>query len=124
MYKAFYQLPIWQNGAKLLEEIYKITKIFPLEEKYALTSQLRRSANSIIANIAESHGRFFYKDKVRVLYIARGEVEESRSHLLIACKLNYLTQEKYLEMNQAYNLLSKGINSYIIDLNSKNLNQH
>ena len=107
-----------------MEEIYKITKIFPLEEKYALTSQLRRSANSIIANIAESHGRFFYKDKVRVLYIARGEVEESRSHLLIACKLNYLTQEKYLEMNQAYNLLSKGINSYIIDLNSKNLNQH
>lgn len=122
MYKAFYQLPIWQNGAKLLEEIYKITKIFPSEEKYALTSQLRRSANSVIANIAESHGRFFYKDKVRVLYIARGEVEESRSHLLVAYKLNYLTQEKYLEMNQAYNLLSKGINSYIINLNSKNLN--
>jgi len=121
MYKQFYQVPIWQDGARLLEKIYKLTRNFPLDEKYALTSQLRRSANSVVANIAESHGRFFYKDKIRVLYIARGEVEETRSHLLIAHKLNYFAQEKYLEMDKSYNLLSKDINSYIIGLNIKNL---
>jgi four helix bundle protein len=120
MYKQFHQLSIWQTGASLLEEIYKITKKFPVEEKYALTSQLRRSANSIIANLAEAHGRYFYKDKIRILYIVRGEVEETRSHLLVSYRLNYIIKEKHLEMDKKYNFLSRDINSYIIDLNSKN----
>ncbi len=76
-YKNFYDMPVWQTGAKMVEEIYLISKNFPTEEKYALTSQLRRSANSIIANFAESYGRYFYKDKIRVLYIARAEAEET-----------------------------------------------
>ncbi len=121
MYKQFYQVPIWQDGAKLLEKAYKITRNFPLEEKYTLTSQLRRSANSVIANIAESHGRFFYKDKIRVLYISRGEIEETRSHLYVAFNLGYITQEIHLKMDNSYNLLCKDINSYIADLNSKNV---
>lgn len=116
-------MPIWQTGLNLLEEIYKITRNFPSEEKYSLTSQLRRSANSIIANIAESRGRYFYKDKIRVLYIARGEIEETRSHLLAALKLKYISQEKSSELDNLYNKLGRDINSYILDTNMKHQNR-
>lgn len=115
-------MPIWQTGSKLLEEIYKITKGFPTEEKYALTSQLRRSANSVISNIAESHGRYFFKDKIRILYIARGEIEEIRSHLLVAKKLNYITNEIQSGLDNSYNKLGRDINSFVLDLNSKKIN--
>ena len=84
MTKAFYELRIWQKGYELLMEIYRITSTFPKKEQYGLTSQLRNSANSVIANIAEGHGRYYFADKVRVLYTARGEVEETRSHLRVA----------------------------------------
>lgn len=60
MYKDFHELDIWRDGFNLLMKVYTLTDKFPGEEKYSLTSQTRRSANSIIANIAESHGRFSY----------------------------------------------------------------
>ncbi|MFZ2979250.1 MAG: four helix bundle protein, partial [Candidatus Magasanikiibacteriota bacterium] len=66
MYKDFHELQIWQDGYSLLMEIYIITELFPDFEKYSLVSQMTRSANSVIANIAESHGRYYFKDKVRV----------------------------------------------------------
>lgn len=77
----FYQLDIWKEGHKLLMEIYKITEVYPKEERYGLISQTRESANSVIANIAEARGRYYYADKIRVLYIARGEIQETQSHL-------------------------------------------
>jgi len=83
MAKAFYELHIWQKGFELLQEVYKVSVKFPVEEKYSLTSQIKNSAISVISNIAESHGRYHFADKIRVLYIARGEVEETRSHLRI-----------------------------------------
>jgi len=116
-------MPIWQTGLNLLEKIYMVTKNFPMEEKYALISQLRRSANSVIANIAESRGSYFYKDKIRVLYIARGEIEETRSHLLVAMKLKYINQEMSSELDNLYNKLGRDINSYILDINSKHQNR-
>lgn len=63
MAKGFYELNIWKKGYALLMEIYKITTSFPKEEKYGLTSQMRDSANSVIANIAEAHGRYYFADK-------------------------------------------------------------
>jgi four helix bundle protein len=80
----FYELEIWNKEYKLLLEVYKITSKYPPEEKYGLTNDTRRSANSVIANIAESHGKYYYADKVRVLYISRGEIEETQSHLRVA----------------------------------------
>ena len=83
-------------GYNLLMEIYMVSDLFPEVEKYALTSQMRRSSNSIIANIAESHGRFTYADKVRVLYIARGEITETRSHLSVAFGRKYIEKKNLL----------------------------
>lgn len=68
-------------------KIYKITSKFPPEEKYNLTSQLRSSANSVVALIAEAHGRYYYADKCRVLYQSRGECGETQSHLSVSLGL-------------------------------------
>jgi four helix bundle protein len=78
MASGFHELNIWKKGFALLMEIYKITATFPKEEKYGLSSQMKSSGNSVIANIAEAHGRYYFADKARVLYTARGECEETK----------------------------------------------
>lgn len=122
MAKTFFELEIWQKGYELLMEIYKITAKYPAEEKYNLIAQTRNAANSVIANIAESHGRYYFADKIRVLYTARGECEETRSHLKVAEGLRYLNKEIFDRLSNEYEGLSKGISSYISSLNRKKLN--
>lgn len=119
MANDFRELKIWQKGLELLIIIYRLTRKFPPEEKFGLTSQLRNSANSIIANIAESQGRYFLKDKIRVLYQSRGELEETRNHLIVAKKLGYLNEKEAEVLDNEYNGLAIGINNYIKSLNSK-----
>lgn len=93
MHKEFYERGLWKKSRKPLLGIYDITSEYPPEEKYNLTSQTRSSANSVVANIAEVHGRYHYADKVRV--IVRGEIEETRSHLRVARSLKYVSTEQY-----------------------------
>lgn len=112
----FYELKIWKKGFELLLKIYKITTNFPPEEKYNLTSQIRRSANSVISQIAEAHGRFSFADKVRVLYQSRGEIVETRSHLRVAFGLHYLSGKVYNFLDREYEGLGVGINLYIKSL--------
>lgn len=106
-------MKVYQKGYELLMEVYESIVSFPGEEKYGLSSQLRNSANSIIANIAEAHGRYYFADKARVLYIARGEVEETRSHLRVALGRKYITQQTFNRLDQEYEGLGKGISMYI-----------
>ncbi|MFA4830930.1 MAG: four helix bundle protein [Patescibacteria group bacterium] len=119
MYKEFHELSIWREGYELLMKVYTLTEKFPSEEKYALASQTVRSGNSVIANIAESHGRFSYQDKIRVLYIARGEIMETRSHIAVALGRKYITQEEFLHLNNNYCQLTKDLNAYINSLRKK-----
>ena len=116
MPKGFYDLNIWKKGHALLMEIYKITAAFPQEEKYGLSSQMISSANSVIANIAESHGRYYFADKARVLYTSRGECEETRSQLRVALGLKYINKKVFVYINEEYEGLSKGISKYIRSL--------
>jgi len=121
MGKSFRDLKIWQKGYELLLKIYEVTSKYPLEEKYGLVSDTWRSANSVIANVAESHGRYFFGDKIRVLYIARGEAEETRSHLSVALGRKYLSKENFDFLDKEYEGLGVGINFYIQDLEKQNL---
>lgn len=123
MYKSFKDLAIWQEGMALLKEVYKLSNYFPKEEKLGLARDLRRTANSVIANIAESHGRYFFADKVRVLYIARGEINEMMSHLFVAQELNYLTKEIVESLEIRYELLMKGLNLHLNSLKREKSNQ-
>lgn len=116
MAKTFYDLKIWQKGYELLMRIYEVTSQYPSEGKYGLTQDTRRSANSTVANIAESHGRYYFADKSRILYIARGETEETRSHLKVAEGRGYISNKIFQEIDSEYEGLSKGINTYIRSL--------
>lgn len=92
---------------------YKATQSFPSEERYRLTDQLCRSASSVPANIAEGKGRDSHKDFLKFLIIARGSVEETKYHLLLAKDLHYLSKEVYARLNGGYDLVGKLINGLI-----------
>ena len=113
MNKKFYELNIWKKGYELLMKVYEVTGKYPPEEKYGLVPDTRRSANSVIANIAEAHGRYYFADKVRVLYISRGEAEETQSHLRVALGRNYISKDDFEYLDNEYEGLKIGINNYI-----------
>lgn len=117
--KDFRELEIWKKGLDLLVEIYKVSAKFPKMEIYGLTDQIRRSANSIIANIAESQGRFTFADRIRVLYQARGEVYELRSHLSVAYKLKYIDSVTFEKLDSSYEVLAKQISSFVAYLEKR-----
>lgn len=80
--------------------IYDVTSSFPKEETFNLTSQLRRSALSVPANIAEANGRYHYAETIHFLYNARGSAEEVRSHLQAALDLKFINKTKYMDMEK------------------------
>ena len=85
-------LAVWKKALELSVLICQdILPKLPVDERYSLTSQLRRSAQSIPANIAEGVGRYYYQETIRFCYIARGSLEETYSHIIIAKRLNYLS---------------------------------
>lgn len=87
--KGYKELKVWQRAKKLVIEIYKITGLFPKEEIYGLTNQMRRCAVSIPSNIAEEHARS-HKEFIRFLDIAYGSLNELETQLEIACDLEFL----------------------------------
>lgn len=113
---GFRELKIWQKAFELDLQVRKLTQKYPKEEKYALVDQTNRSADAVPALIAESHGRFFAKDEIRVLYEARGEIEETQSHLLLASEVGYLTKSDLDHLDNEYEGLLKGISAYIRSL--------
>lgn len=109
----FRKLIIWQEAVRLALKVYKLTNKYPKEEMYGLTSQSRRSAVSVAGNIAESAGRFGYRDKIHLIIIARGSIEETRSHLSISYALGYIGSKEFGEIDQEYELLAKQVNVFI-----------
>jgi four helix bundle protein len=91
----FRQLKVWQVGHQLVLAVYRTTVSFPREEKFGLTSQMRRCAVSIPANIAEGCGRDTSPDFARFLQIALGSASELEYYLLLCKDLNLLADEKF-----------------------------
>jgi four helix bundle protein len=110
---GFEDLRVWQEAHRLMLKVYKITTLFPKTEMYSLTDQVKRSALSAPANIAEAHGRHHYLDKAKFLYNARGSADETRSHLMAAKDLTYLDKNEFDIINQEYIDLLKSLNSFI-----------
>lgn len=84
-------LLVWQKAMDLVVECYRVSVHFPKQEQFGLTSQLRRAAVSVPANIAEGHGRSSTKAYLNHLSIACGSLKELETHLLIAHRLDYVT---------------------------------
>src|SRR5688572_17224832 len=93
--QPFRKLLVWQTARQLALQLYKTTKTFPAEERYGLTSQIRRSAASVCANLAEGCGRQTRRDFARFAYIALGSASELEYHLLMAADLEILSRDMY-----------------------------
>lgn len=87
--RTFQDLVVWQKAHRFVLEVYRLTERFPKHELYGLTSQLRRAAVSIPANIAEGFKKKGLADKARFMNTAQGSLEESRYYLILATDLGY-----------------------------------
>ncbi len=92
MLKNYKELKVWQKSYELCLKIYRITTTFPKEERYGLTSQIRRSVVSIPSNIAEGYGRKSIADYIRMLYISYGSVCELETQILLAGDLGFIEE--------------------------------
>ena len=108
--KTFQDLIVWQRAHAFVLEVYKVTQLFPKSELYGLTSQFRRAAISIPANIAEGFRKNSDLDKARFYNIAQGSLEECRYYLILAKDLDYAETENYLHLLEK---VSKLLNGYI-----------
>lgn len=118
MYYRFENLEVWKLAREFVNLIYTLTKSFPKEELFALTSQIRRAAISIMLNITEGSDRKSDIEFIRFLRIAFTSLEEVVSALYIALDQKYITQKQFDELYPKTNFLSKKINSLINYLNT------
>ena len=91
--KSYTSLEVWQHARKLVSEVYNASRIFPKDELFGLTNQLRRAAVSVPSNIAKGCGRQTPRDTINFLFIARGSLYELETQVYVALDLNYLTAE-------------------------------
>ncbi len=105
--ESYQDLNVWQRGMTLAEMAYKLTKTFPREEMFGMTSQIRRAAASIPANIAEGWGRQGTKEFQQFLRIAQGSLREVETHLLLSQRVGITSQEKIQPLMAEATILSK-----------------
>jgi four helix bundle protein len=116
--RNFKDLRVWQLGMDIAKKCYFLTKDFPKDEMYGMTSQVRTSAVSIPANIAEGYGRKSTQDYIRFLNIAKGSLNELETHLLLSVQVQLcnkditeimsLLQEEHKMMSSLINKLGEG----------------
>jgi len=107
----FSDLTVWQRAHELTLETYRLTEKFPRSEQFGIISQLRRSAASVSANIAEGFGRRTTKELLRCLHISRGELEETRYFLILSRDLGYIVAEEFEGMNARCDSVGQLINA-------------
>jgi four helix bundle protein len=124
--KRFNELIVRQKAHQFVLNVYAMSSKFPKEEIYGLTSQFRRAAISIAANIAEGYGKKGKADKLRFFNITQGSLEECRYYLLLVKDLNFIkdnTHEVLLdEVSRLLNSYSRSISKFSLTLNSFILN--
>ena len=92
--KSYRELDAWKEAMDLVEGVYEITRAFPDDERFALTSQIRKAVTSVPSNIAEGYGRSHRKEYIHHLFMARGSLMEVETQLIIAVRLDYVTREQ------------------------------
>jgi four helix bundle protein len=101
--RSFRELTVWQKAIDLAMRIFELTKVFPAEERYSLTDQIRRSSRSVPSNIAEAWRKRRYPAAfVCKLNDAEGEAAETQSHIEIALRCHYMTEESAKEMDAQF----------------------
>ena len=111
--KRFEDLRVWQKSHQLVLAVYRLTRTFPVEERYGLTAQMRRAAASVPANIAEGFKRRGRPDKARLMNVAQGSLEELRYYFILARDLEYSTDGPHVEEADE---VARMLNAYIAAL--------
>ena len=122
MIKTHKDLDVYKLSITLVTDLYNVTKKFPKEELFSLTSQIRRSAISIPSNIAEGSARYHLKEFKQFLYIALGSASELETQLLIALNLKFMNNEDYKILLNKLTPVSKMLQGLIKSLNAKTNN--
>jgi four helix bundle protein len=116
MFQGVEKLIVYEKSYEWVLSIYEVTSEFPREELFGLTSQIRRSAASISANIAEGRARESDKEYKRFLYISRGSLEETKFHLNLSKDLGYIDSEIHTELIYDANKIGRLLNGLINSL--------
>lgn len=120
--RCFQDLVVWQKAHELVLHVYRITQEFPQEEIYGMTSQLRRAAVSIPANIAEGFVKKSNADKLRYFNISQGSLEECRYYFLLASDLGFLSDE-LAEIQSLSSVVSRLLNAYMKGIRDSRLDK-
>lgn len=115
-YNDFRDMSVWQKAFALLIDIYKLIKQFPPDERYALSDDLKRAANSVVHNLAEGYGRYEPKDKSRFYKISRGSAYESMSQILVGESQKYMSSELTENLITRYKDVIEELNALIFKL--------
>jgi len=114
--ESYRDLLVWQKALKLATSLYEITRLFPTEERYGLTSQMRRAAVSVASNIAEGQARHKTNEFVQFLFIARGSLAELDTQRMISRDLGYLVAEQDKALQSGIDELQRMIRALIARL--------
>ena len=115
-FTSFRDMPVWQEAMAVAEQVFALTDRLPRKEDYGFTSQVRRAALSISANIAEAFGRNHTLDKINFYYIARGSVTETQSHLEYGKRVGYMKPKSAEELSARLSGIYNDINKVILSL--------
>ena len=110
--KSFESLIMWQEAHKVTLRVYELTKLFPKEELFGLTSQFRRAVVSISANIAEGYKKRSSADKLRFMNISQGSLEECRYYIILSKDLGYISESGKSELEALISRTSYLLNAY------------
>lgn len=111
--RSFEDLECWKIGVEIRKLSMQIVRKLPAEEKYDLGSQLKRTARSITANIAEGYGRFHFQENIQFCRISRGSAYETIDHLIVASEESYITQSELGNAKELINKFLRVLNGYI-----------
>ena len=112
-------MPVWKLAMDIAKQIFDITVSLPRSEDYGLTSQIRRAAVSISANLAEGFGRETGPDKKKFYIISRGSAFETKSHLIYGKSVGYFNEKQVHSINQLIDNLIHELNKLIKSLNNR-----
>jgi four helix bundle protein len=117
--RSYKDLKVWQEAKALAEDAYRATRRFPKDESYGMTSQIRRAAVSVAANIAEGHGREGAGHFIQSLRVAQGSLKELETHFLLAERVGILPADASLPLIERCNVIGRMLRALLRAVQAK-----
>ena len=119
MRAKYEKLRVWMESMDLVEQVYQASRTFPRREDFGLTSQIRRAAVSVSANIAEGCGRYHTREFIQFLYTSRASLFELMTLLDLSARLKYLAETEYMVLREKCEGILAGLSALVHSLEAK-----